>query len=151
MFQTSDELRTALKAIRAKSNNLKIEKKGNDELIKSLELTIDNAIENDEEAVDIKHCLREKKTKLVYRKVLNSKIKEAEKALDDCIEGVKEYDENQLSLFNVDEAQKEFAKMQEKKEEQIEKLDDSEALGTPDDVDKFFGDETSEDDENLEE
>jgi hypothetical protein len=107
-MQTAEQLRSQLLLIRDATNNLRTEKKSNDEIIKSLEQAIDNAIEEDDDALNIRQTYREKKHKLQYRKVLNSKIKLSEKALDECIEGVGDFDKDQLSLFTIDEAKKEY-------------------------------------------
>ena len=120
---TPQERIETAQAILRNKRSINAEKQQVNEEIKSIEMTIEAAIDEEDTAVNLKGELHEKKLKISYRKKLNAKIKGCEKALDECLEGKGDYDKDQLTFLSLEQAKKEQEES-EKSGEQEEESDE---------------------------
>lgn len=104
------------KDILQKRQSISEEKKGVNNDVNSIRLSIQEAIMNEDDKVNLKKMLQEEISKEAYRKHLNAKINSLEAQLNDVIMGTGEYNADQLDLFDLVAVKNEFNEYQKKEE-----------------------------------
>ena len=132
-------LRENLKTILLNKDSLKTEKEGVQEERRALWIEIIDAIREGDPGYDIKGSYAEFERKAGYIKVINGKIKNLEKQLTDIIMGKGNHNEDQITIYDIEDVKAEAERQAAADAEKVEiKPEDIKSEDDPDNDDEVI-------------